>query len=187
MRRVDALQLGSGTLFALAAKSPAAADSPNLTLPYFAFAVGIGTERGVGVLFDDPILVVEDNRAMTKRLTIPRADFQSERRWLLAAEPAEPPATNVSGLPASNGTTARISDSATALCRGTGGVYIAMLAFPTRPYLVHYEAEKNEFRTYALPSSQPVHVVFQSPGRLNYILAGSIEVRSAELAVSDGA
>ena len=178
MNRLDAIQLSGGTLFSVGLDAFARPAAHALTLPQLAFAVGIGTYRGVGVFYDDPVLVVQDDeRAAEKRLTIPRADLQGEPRWRLTAEPSQAPATDVNTPPGSDVIYGRIPDRATALCRGGGGVYVAMRAFPSLPYLVHYDVNKREFRTHPLPSSQPVMVVFEQVGRLYYIVAGTIDPR----------
>jgi hypothetical protein len=126
------------------------------------------------------VLVVQDLRGTEHRLTIPRADLQGVPRWRLTPQPAQAPATKVDAGPASDVTYAPIPDRATALCRGTGGVYIAMLAFPTLPYLVHYNVAKAEFRTHPLPSSQSVIAVFEQPGRVHYFVAGTTDLRAVE-------
>lgn len=178
MNRLDALKLSGGTLMSLGATLPGGAAPNVLTLPQLAFSVSIGPNRGVGVLFDDPLLVIQDDRAAEKRLTIPRADLQTEPRWRPTPEPRQPPATDVNTQPTGDVIYGRIRDRATALCRATGGIYVAMLAFPTLPYLVHYDADKNSFQTYPLPSSQQVIALFEQPGRLYYFIAGTTDLRS---------
>ena len=178
MNRFDALQLSGGTLLSVGLDVFAKPAARPVTLPQLAFSVGIGSYRGVGVFYDDPVLVVQDDeRAGEKRLTIPRADLQGEPRWRLTPEPSQAPATDVNTPPGSDVIYGRIPDHATALCRGRGGVYVAMVAFPTLPYLVHFDVQKNEFRTHPLPSSQQVSVVFEQPGRLYYIVAGTTDLR----------
>lgn len=184
MKRVEALRVGSASIASFAASVPADPARSVLTLPQFAFALGLGSNRAVGVLFDDPVLVLQDDEtaAVTRRI-IPRAELRRPQRWLNAAEPAVAPATHASGPPNNDVIYGEILDRATALCRSTHGVYVAMLAFPTLPYLVHYDLDKHDFRTYALPSSQRVMVVFERPGRVYYILAGETDLRWADLAV----
>jgi hypothetical protein len=178
------MRAGGGALVSLATNAPVMPVAAGLTLPYFGFAAGIGSNRGVGVLFSDPVLIVQDD-VTTRRLTIPRADLYAEG-WRPAVEPAAPPTTDVSGPPSGDVTYGRMPDHATALCRAKNGVYVAMVAFPTVPYLVHYDADADRFRTYALPAStnRAVTVVFERPDRLYYVLAGSTELRSAELATA---
>jgi hypothetical protein len=180
MNRFDALQLSGGSLMSLGldASAPPAACAPRL--PELAFSVSVGPYRGVGVLSDDPVLVVQDLRGTEKRLTIPRADLAGELRWRVTPEPARAPFTDLNTAPGGDVTYGPVPDRATALSRATGGVYVAMLAFPTLPYLVHYNAAKGEFRTHPLPSSQPVIAVFEQPGRVHYFVAGTTDLRSVE-------
>ena len=124
MNRLEAIRRSGGALVSLATTVPVMPVAAGLTLPYFGFAAGIGSNRGVGVLFDDPVLIVQDD-VTTRRLTIPRAQLQSRERWHFAIEPSEPPATDVSARPSSDVTYGRIPDHPTALCRATGGVYVA--------------------------------------------------------------
>ena len=56
------------------------------------------------------------------------------------------------------------------VCRGS------MLAFPTRPYLVFYHADRDRFWTRRLPSSQAVIGLFVQPGRLYYSRASDPEL-----------
>ena len=177
MNRLDALQLTGGTLLSLGVDASARPAARALRLPELAFSVSVGPYRGVGVCFDDPVLVVQDLRGTENRFTIPRADLQGESRWRLTPEPARAPTTSVDAGPTSDVIYGPIPDRATALCRGTGGVYVAMLAFPTLPYLVHYDAKTNEFRTHPLPSSQSVIAVFEQPGRVHYFVAGTTDLR----------
>jgi hypothetical protein len=180
MNRFDALQLSGATLLSLGLDATPKPAPRALTLPELGFSVSVGPYRGVGVLFDDPVLVVQDLRGTVRRLTIPRADLQGEARWRLTPEPAQPPTTKVISAPESDVSYGPIADRATALCRGTGGVYIAMLAFPTLPYLVHFDARKNEFRTRPLPSSQSVIAVFEQPERVHYFVTGTTDLRVVE-------
>jgi hypothetical protein len=184
VKRLEALRLSVGSVAMLATNTAATAGSPRLALPQFSFAIGIGSNRGVGVLFDVPALVVQEGETSVKQSIIPRAELQGERRWNRAVEPAVPPTTVVSGPPNNDVIYGPIRDRATALCLATRGVYIGMLAFPTLPYLVHCDVDKHEFRTYALPWSDPVMVVFERPGRLYYVLAGATELRSVDLATA---
>ncbi len=180
MNRRDALQLSSGTLLSLGLEVPAKPAAHPLRLPELAFSVGVNPYRGIGVLVDEPVLVVQDLRGTEIRLTIPRADLQGEPRWRLTPQPAQAPTTKIDAGPNSDVTYAPIPDFATALCRGTGGIYVAMLAYPRFPYLVHYHAVKNEFRTHPLPSSQPVIAVFERPAGVHYVVAGTTELRVVE-------
>jgi hypothetical protein len=184
MNRFDALQLSGGMLLSVGFDALARPAEHTLTLPQLAFSVGIGDYRGVGVFYDNPVLVVQDENAAEKRRTIPRANLQGELQWRLTPEPAQAPSTDVNTSPGSDVIYGRIPDRATALCRGGAGVYVAMLAFPTLPYLVHYDAQKNEFRTYPLPPSQQVVVMFGQPGRLYYVVAGTTDLRKVEAATS---
>ncbi|MDQ6944074.1 MAG: hypothetical protein M3169_16370 [Candidatus Eremiobacteraeota bacterium] len=183
MNRLDALQLSGGALLSVGLDTSTRPPSNALTLPQLAFSVGIGTDRGIGVFYDNPLLVVQDEYAAEKRLTIPRAELQGEPRWRLTPEPSQAPATDVNTPPGSDVIYGRIPDRATALCRGGAGVYVAMVAFPALPYLVHYDAQKNEFRTHPLPASQQVIVVFEQPGRVNYIVAGTTDLRVVDAVV----
>jgi hypothetical protein len=185
VNRLEAIRLSGGTIASFAASAPAPVVRPGLTLPQFAFAIGIGSNRGVGVLFDDPVLVIQDDdTTVVKRLIIPRAQLQGPQRWRDAVEPAVRPTTDAGGPPNNDIAYGPVRDRATALCRSARGVYVAMLAFPTLPYLVHYDVDNRQFRTYALPSSQRVMVVFERPGHVYYILAGETELRSADLATA---
>lgn len=177
MNRLNTLQASVGALLSMAAIPPPGRPAGTVALPELAFAVGIGSNRGVGVLFDDPVLVVQDPRG-ERRLLIPRADLDGDARWQLASEPLQPSTSDVKTAPGSDVIYGRIRDRATALCRGTGGVYVAMLAFPTLPYLVHYHADRNEFKTFPLPSSQPVIGLFQQPSRLYYFIVDTADLRS---------
>jgi hypothetical protein len=184
MNRLDVLQLSGGTLLSLGLDASAKPVARTLILPQLAFSVGIGNYRGIGVFYDDPVLVLQDDTAAEKRLTIPRADLQGAPRWRLTPQPSQAPGTNVNTPSGSDVIYGLIPDRATALCRGGAGVYVAMLAFPTFPYLVHYDAQKNEFRTYPLPSSQQVIVMFGQAGRLYYVLAGTTDLRVMDAVTS---
>ncbi|MDQ6925087.1 MAG: hypothetical protein M3154_02490 [Candidatus Eremiobacteraeota bacterium] len=180
MNRLYALHLSGATLLSPGLEAPVKPAARALRLPELAFSVGVNPYRGIGVLVDEPVLVVQDLRGTENRLTIPRADLEGEPRWRLTPEPARAPTTKVDAVPHSDVTYAPIPDGATALCRGTGGVSVAMLAHPRFPCLVHYHAAKNEFRTHPLPSSQSVIVVFEQPGRVNFFVAGATDLRVVE-------
>ena len=180
MNRLEALQLSGGTLLSLGLEAPTKPAARALRLPELAFSVGVTPYRGIAVLVDEPVLVVQDLRGTENRLTIPRADLQGEPRWRVMPQPAQAPATKIDAGPDSDVTYAPIPDGATALCRGTGGVYLAMLAYPRFPYLVHYDARSNEFRARPLPSSRPVIAVFEQPGGVHYVVAGTNELRAVE-------
>jgi hypothetical protein len=152
-----------------------------MRLAEYAFAVGIGSGRGVGVLFDTPEIIVDDVNAPTRRRIVPRPAIQNDDRWQPVRVPAHMPATDVDTNRGSDVTYGHILDRATGLCGGEGGVYIAMLAFPTLPYLAFYHAVQDRFWARPLSPSQAIVGLIVQRGRLHYIHAGSAELRSVEV------
>ena len=111
---------------------------------------------------------------------MPRAAGNDDR-WHAASVPAQFPGTDVDTHPGSDVRYGHILDRATGLCRGPGGAYIAMLAFPTLPYLVYYDVAKERFWTRALPTGQAVIGLFVQPSRLYFVHAGTPILQSVEL------
>lgn len=182
MNRLDAIRLTGGSLVPFGPGPTRPLEAVALTLPQLAFAVFIGPDRGIGVLFEEPVLVVQDLKGSVKRVLIPQAKLDGEQRWLPMMEPREPSSIFVNTAPSSDVLYGRIPDHVTALCRGSRGVYIAMIAF-NYPYIVHYDPEEGAFQTRPLLPSR-VMVMFERPGRLYYVTAGTTELRSIESVAS---
>jgi hypothetical protein len=180
MNRSEALRAGYACAATIAGLTSAGDVHQPTRLADFAFALGLGSGRGLGVLFGSPEIVVENDRGEEKRLIVPRATGEPGR-WNAAAIPAQLPGTHVDTRPGNDVRYGYVLDRATGLCGGPGGAYLAMLAFPTLPYLVYYNADREHFRTFALPSSQAVIGLFVQPPRLYYIRAGAAELRSVEI------
>lgn len=176
MNRMEALRAGSGLLASFAGLAPAGPATRPVPLSEFAFAVGINARRALGVLRDSPeIVIVDDAHAATRRLFVPQA-LEDLDGWQPARSRASAAATDVDTQPGSDVLYGHILDRATGFCGGNGGAYVAMLAFPTRPYLVFYEIDRDRFWTRTLPSGQAVIGLFVQPGRLYYGRAGDPEL-----------
>lgn len=180
MKRSEALRAGYGsiaTIAGLASTSPTARSTP---VSDFAFAVGLGAGRAIGVLFDSPEIVVEDERGDTKRRIVPRAAGEAGV-WRPATPPANPPGIDIDINPHGNTLHGHVVDQATGLCRGERGIYVAMWSLPANPYLVYYHVEGDRFWTQALPPSQRIVGLVAQPGRLYFLRAGDSELRSVSL------
>lgn len=173
MNRLEVLQLGASALSAPVGPVSNAHTNPT-PLPYLAYGVGIGSGRGVGVFFDEPVLVVQHAGRGEVRVTIPRANFAVVKRWIAAPEPKERPSTEVEA-PGSDVRYGRAFDRPTAMCAAARGVYIALIAFPAMPYVVHYDPDRAEFQTYALGSNVRITVLFERAPRLYYVAAATAE------------
>lgn len=171
MKRSDVVCLGAASIASFASLTAAASAAVSgsaaaIPLSRFAFAIGRGSGLALGVLSDSPEVVVETGDVAT-RIFVPRPAKEADA-WVPVPAPSTAHATTVDTPPGSDVTYGRVLDRATALCGGDGGVYVAMLAFSTLPYLVFYHVARGQFWARSLPSSQAVIGLFVQPGRLYY-------------------